>query len=143
MNTEYSINLVLDTKFEKNNLIPLFKKALDLGIKFFDEQADDTLDMPILTSKKATQIATQEKKEITDDPIGTLWGVFHDTSFFFYVFRKPNNVIIVSLLIFPESLKWIKKYKESDVIDYARYIRLLLKICEDYTVINLETEINY
>ena len=59
--------------------------------------------------------------------------------FLYEFFLKKNNLIKFSIGGFGKI--WKKEFVNDDYgIDFARYTRLLLRVCKDFTILALETD---
>jgi len=132
MSTFYSIRILLDLKYEKNNINYLFKKCLENNTRL---HIDPFANLSELDSNDAT---TQILTVALEDEERCVRAKFQDTDFSIWIFKKKNNLI--SFFIGDFSLKWKKEFINGNYgIDFARYIRLLLRICRDFTILELKT----
>ena len=126
----YSADAMLDLKHEKINLEYLFQKCIENNIYLYIPFGG----LNELDSNNAT--ARILSVEIEDDE-HYIHAKFQDTDFSIWIFKK-NNLIIFSIGNF--GITWKKEFINDDYgIDFARYIRLLLRVCKDFTILALET----
>ena len=131
MSISYSIDIVLDLKYEKRNIDYLFQKFIKNNIylcaDFFDEPGK------IDSSSAADRILnmTLEGEDRCVD------AKFQDTEFSIWIYNK-NDLINLSVGAF--GIKWRKDFMNGyHGFDFARYTRLLLRVCKDFTILSLET----
>jgi len=74
--------------------------------------------------------------EIKDDE-RYIHAKFQDTDFFIWIFKK-NNLLSFSIGDF--GIAWKKEFIHDHYgVNFARYIRLLLRVCIDFTILELKT----
>jgi hypothetical protein len=121
---------VLDLKYEKNNIEYFFKKCLENNIYLYQ----DSFDLTRLDSKNATSQILNMKLEEEERCVRAL---FQDTDFSIWLYNK-NNLISFSIDDF--GVKWRKDFMDGyHSFDFARYIRLLLRVCNEFIILALET----
>jgi len=63
---------------------------------------------------------------------------FQNTDFFIWIFKEKNNLLKFSIGGF--GIIWKEEFINNHYgIDFARYVRLLLKVCRNFTILELET----
>ncbi|MGB8367610.1 MAG: hypothetical protein WCD44_04590 [Candidatus Babeliales bacterium] len=133
MGISYSIDALLDLKYEKNNIDYLFQKCIKNNIFLY---SDTFYDMHKLDSIGATNRILSVELEPEDRSI---LAKFQDTDFFIWIFKKKNNLIKFSIGGF--GITWRKEFIDDRYgIDFARYIRLFLRVCSEFTILSLETD---
>jgi hypothetical protein len=130
MSIFYSIEVILNLKYEKNNITYLFQKCIENNIHCYVP-----FSTPKLNSSDASEQILNVKLENEDRYIHSK---FQDTDCSIWIFKEKNNLINFSIGGF--SLIWRKDFLDgSHRIDFARYIRLLLRVCNEFTILALET----
>ena len=126
----YSIEVILNLKYEKNNIDYLFQKCIENNIRFYVPFSKLELNSSTATERILTVELEDEDRYIH--------AKFQDTDFSIWVFKEKNNLINFSIGSF--GIIWRKEFINGDYsIDFARYIRLLLRLCRDFTILSLET----
>ncbi len=130
MGISYSINIVLDLKYEKKNIEYFFKKCSENNICLYR----DSFNLTRLDSKNATNQILNMKLEEEERCVR---AIFQDTDFSIWLYNK-NNLISFSIDDF--GMIWRKEFMDGCYsFDFARYIRTLLIICKDFTILELTT----
>jgi len=143
MSKIYSVTALLDASFTFENIQCLLKKGLENEFVYFDQiECERYFDSQVLNLHDATNkifISTDQNREYGR----TILTKYQDTSFSFRFINDENNRMQVDFSDI--SYRWIKEFwnsgRDISAIDFARYIRLLLKICEDFNIKELATEI--
>jgi len=131
MSVSYTIKIVLDLKYEETNIDYFFQKCIENNIHLYPDSFDNSNDLD--SSNAATRILTVE----LEDEERCVRAKFQDTDFSIWIFKKNN---LINFFIGDFGIKWKKEFINDDYgIDFARYIRLLLRICRDFTILELET----
>ena len=130
MGISYSIDVVLDLKYEKNNIDYLFKKCIENNICLYR----DSFDLTRLDSRNAANQILNMKLEEEERCVR---AIFQDTDFSIWIYSKNN---LISFLIGDFGFKWRKEFMDGyHGFDFARYIRMLLIVCKDFTILELKT----
>ncbi len=128
----YSVDVILDIKHKKNNIDYLFQKCLENNIHLY---YGAFYDVNRLNSSGATARILLVELEPEDRYVD---AKFQDTDFFILIHKEKNNLLNFSISGF--GIIWRKKFINDDYgIDFARYIRLLLRVCRNFTILELET----
>jgi len=132
MSVFHSVEVILDLKYEKNNIDYFFQKCLENNMLLYTEPFDNLnkLDSDSATTKiLAVEIEDEERRVYTK---------FQDTDFSVAIYKEKNNLLSFSISGFGPT--WEKDlFHDHYDIDFARYIRLLLKICKNFTILALQT----
>ncbi len=129
----YSIEALLDLKYEKNNIDYLFQKCLENNIGLY---SDAFYNIYKLDSRRATDRILSLDLEPEDR---SARAKFQDTDFFIRIYKEKNNLLSFSIGCFGKI--WRKEFiNDHYAIDFARYIRLLLRVCKNFTILALETD---
>ncbi len=129
----YSIEALLDLKYEINNIDYLFQKCLENNIGLY---SDSFYNIYKLDSRGATNRILSLDLESEDR---SARAKFQDTDFFIRIYQEKNNLLSFSIGCFGKI--WRKKFFNDHYdIDFARYTRLLLRVCKDFTILALETD---
>jgi len=132
MSISYSIEFFLDLKYEKNNIDYLFQKCIENNICLYSDTFDNVYELD--SKGAATQILAIE----VDDEKPKVHAKFQDTDFFIWIYKEKDNLLSISIGSFGRI--WRKEFVDGCYdIDFARYIRLLLRVCRDFTILKLET----
>ncbi|MGB8367450.1 MAG: hypothetical protein WCD44_03770 [Candidatus Babeliales bacterium] len=131
MGISYSIDIVLDLKYEKHNIAYLFQKFIKNNIylcaDFFDEP--EKIDSSGAADRILNMTLEGENRCVD--------AKFQDTEFSIWIYNK-NNLINLSVGAF--GIKWRKDFIDGHHgFDFARYIRLFLRMCDEFTILGLET----
>ena len=128
----YSIEILLDLKYEKTNIEYLFQQCIENNICLYIPFGG----LNKLDSSSATTRILTVKIEGYERYIH---AKFQDTDFSIFVYKEKNNLLSFSISGF--GITWRKEFINDDYgIDFARYIRLLLRVCKDFTILALETD---
>ena len=132
MSISYSIEISLNFRYEKNNIDYLFQKFLENNIRLY---FDDFYDANKLDSSGAAARILSVKLEPEDRCVD---AKFQDTDFSIWVYKEKNDLLSISIGSFGKI--WRKEFINDDYgTDFARYIRLLLRVCKDFTILELKT----
>ena len=128
----YSIEALLDLKYETNNIDYLFQKCLENSIYLYADSFDK---LNKLDSSSAVARTLSVELEPEDRCVNSK---FQDTDFSIWIYKEKNDLLSISIGDF--GIKWKKKFINDDYgIDFARYIRLLLRVCKCFTILELKT----
>ncbi|MGB8367609.1 MAG: hypothetical protein WCD44_04585 [Candidatus Babeliales bacterium] len=131
MSISYSVTLTLDFAYKKNNIEYFFKKCLEDNIYLYQ----DSFDLTKLDGKYAADRILNMELEEEERCVR---AIFQDTDFSIWLYNK-NNLISFSIDDF--GIKWRKNFMDDYYgFDFARYIRLLLRMCNEFTILSLETD---
>jgi len=132
MSTSYSIEILLDLKYEKNNIDYLFQKFLENNIHLY---SDTFYNIDKLDCSSAAARILSVELEPEDRCID---AKFQDTDFSIWIYKEKNDLSNISIGSF--GIIWRKAFINDDYgIDFARYIHLLLRVCRNFTILGLET----
>jgi len=132
MGITYSIRILLSFKYEKKNINYLFQKCLENNIRLYVPFSNLN---ELNSSGASTRILTME----LEDDERYIHAKFQDTNFAISIYKKKNNLLKFSISNF--GIMWRKEFINDNYgIDFARYIRLLLRVCKDFTILALETD---
>jgi len=133
MSVFYSVEIVLNLRYEKNNIDCFFQKCLENNMLLYTNPFDNLLN-ELDSSDAAAKILAIE----IEDEERRVYTKFQDTDFFIAVYKEKNNILSFSISGFGPT--WEKDFFHDHYsIDFARYIRLLLRICRDFTILELKT----
>lgn len=140
MSVSYYIDIKLNAEFNKKNIMHFLKKAEDLGFVYFDQiPGERYLDARTLDSSEAYEKLLNPGY----DDIGPYLLVKFEDTYFDLSFYSESAKLDIHLGNF--SCEWEKTFhlveQNEILIDFARYIRTLLKICSDFVILDLSTEI--
>ena len=131
MGTFYDVEVLLNLKYEKTNIEYLFQKCIENNICLYIPFGGLN---KLNSSSATTRILTVE---IEGDE-RYIRAKFQDTDFSIFVYKEKNNLLSFSVSGF--GIIWKKEFINDDYgIDFARYIRLLLRVCRGFTILALET----
>lgn len=131
MSVLYTIDILLNLKYEKNNINHIFQQCIESKIRLY---SDTFYDMHELNYNGATDRIFNEKLEEEERRVR---AKFQDTDFSIWVFKEED---LINFAISGFGIIWRKYFLDgSHRIDFARYIRLLLKVCNEFTILSLET----
>jgi len=129
----YAIDIFLDLKYEKKNIDYFFQKCIENNILLYPDAFDNAYELE--GSGATARILSIE----LDPEERCIRAKFQDTDFSIFVYKEKNNLLSFSISGF--GIIWRKKFINDHYdIDFARYIRLLLRICKDFTILALETD---
>ena len=132
MGTSYSIEVFLDLQYKKSNIDYLFQKCIENNIYLYSDTFDDVHKLD--SSDAAARILTVK----LEDEVHCVDAKFQDTDFSIWIYKEKNNLLSISIGSF--GIIWRKEFMDGSYrIDFARYIRLLLRVCKNFTILSLET----
>jgi len=134
MSVFYSVEIVLNFKYEKNNIDHFFQKCIENNIHLYPNAFDNIYK---LESNGATARILSIELEAEERCVR---AKFQDTDFSIFVNKEKNSLLSFSINGF--GTIWRKEFINDNYgIDFARYIRLLLRVCQDFTILALETDV--
>lgn len=143
MGVTHTINIVTATKFNTDNLHRILQAGSELGFIYYDQTNDDHyFNPPIINSEQATNLIMNMSKELIEDGRGYIYTRIDDT---FVSLSLRNEDGDISLDFLEASYPWRKEFwagSEGKLygFDAARYIRVMLKLCEDFKIKKLAFE---
>ncbi|HEX4068697.1 MAG TPA: hypothetical protein VHX42_01240 [Candidatus Babeliales bacterium] len=138
MSVCYAIYGRFDLKFTKQNVKLVVQKASDIGFIYMARE-DFVITSRHLNVDQATDVLLTTTEEILDEGGAFLYGRFQDTGVSIRI-REENNALVFSFGSF--YYRWDKDFSNGQrihTIDFARYIRLMLDVCKDITLLDLHT----
>jgi hypothetical protein len=139
MSAFYSIYVILDAPLNEKNITHIFQCGIDLGFIIYDKY-DNPNDIYIksLDNKQATSTLLKLLEADENDLYNAYFTVkFEDTDFSMRL--DPDNGHM-QLGIFALSFPWTRSVDDDNrTIDFARYIRLLLALCKDFSILEIKT----
>ncbi len=129
----YAIDVFLDLKYEEKNIRYLFQKCIENNIRLYPDAFDSVYE---LEGSSATARILSVELESEERCVR---AKFQDTDFSIFVYKEKNNLLSFSISGF--GIIWRKEFINDDYgIDFARYTRLLLRVCKNFTILALETD---
>ncbi len=129
----YSVDVILDLKYEKNNIDCLFQKFIKNDIRLYKDSFDKLNELDSSNAAARILAVTLEPEDRCVD------AKFQDTDFSIFVYKEKKDLLSFSISGF--GIVWRKEFINDNYgIDFARYIRLLLRVCKDFTILALETD---
>ncbi len=133
MGISYSVESFLNLKYEKINIDYFFQKCLENNIHLYADSFDKLNELD--SRNAAARILSVE----LDPEDRCVDAKFQDTDFSIWVYKEKNDLLSISIGSF--GIKWRKEFINDHYdIDFARYIRLLIRVCKDFTILALETD---
>jgi len=139
MSISYSVKIKIDTRYTSEIVSNILQKCLDNGFEYFAWKNDVEADRPF-SSYEATDFLLGPYDE--DDGAPVLMANINGSWFFLRIYEIEKQKVIFSFFGFSPEWKqeFINGGQERIGIDFARYIRLMCKICDDYPIIGVETD---
>ena len=141
MSINYSVDLRLKAVFNEEKVGLILQKGKDIGFIYYDHICGERYSTsPVLNVNDATRKMLDYSEEIVSDGGPNIWTKFEDTYFTLWIREYEKGFIDV--FIAGTSYPWKKDFWNGAVdhgFDFARYIRLLLKLCEDFTIVEVRT----
>lgn len=135
MSTLYSVDITLNAKYTKKNIQHLLEKLLENECIIFSEGPERDISR-FFTIEQATNAILKTPEN--ESPVLNI--KYQDTFFDFFVWKKEEKI---EVSLSDPCSKWYKEFKAGNIghwLDFARYARLLLKICKDFSILELKTE---
>jgi hypothetical protein len=143
MSRDYSVYMTLGLPFIQKNVQFIVQKADDLNFVYLADSDDNKLfdiSTRYLNVNQAVSKLFTMAEKMTDYESPFLRAKYCDTDFFLRLYEAENKAISIGVAVF--GFRWDKKFEQgssSYTIDFARYIRLLLSVCNDLTILEVET----
>jgi len=132
MSVFYSVEIILDLRYEENNIDYFFQKCRENNMILYTDPFDNLNELD--SSGAAAKILAVE----IEDEERRVYVKFQDTDFSIAVYKEKNNLLSFSISGFGAT--WEKDFFHDHYsIDFARYVHLLLRICRDFTILTLKT----
>ncbi len=132
MSISYSISIILNLEHTKKNIEHIFQQCIENNMYLYADPFDKLSELD--SANAAVRILTFE----LEDDERNIFVRFQDTDFFMWIYNK-NNLINLSIGAF--GILWRKEFMSGYYgFDFARYIRVLLRVCSDFTILSLETD---
>jgi hypothetical protein len=138
MSVGYAIYGRFDLKFTKQNVKLVIQKASDIGFIYMARE-DFAITSRHLNVDQAADVLLTITEETLDEGRGFLYGRFQDTGILIRIYEE-NDALGFSFGSF--YYRWDKDFSNGTqihTIDFARYIRLMLDVCKDITLLDLHT----
>jgi len=141
MSITYGIDVNINAAYSQQNIHFILEKGAKLGFRYYGCFWEKNENFVILDIKNTVKEIMKQSSEPFKNSEPRVYVKLEDTYFFFCILNKKDSME-VSLGGFASPWKkefWNSPYGDTLMIDFARYIRLLLKLCEDFTILKLET----
>ena len=139
MSAMQSIYATLDIKFTQENFRRILQKGSNVGLIYFASEEDGTNYFCVNADQAAVTLLTITE-EIKNNGGPFLSVNYQDTAFNFHLFVTEENKIKLSFSGFCP--RWNKDFEHGGhdyLIDFARYIKLILQVCEEIPLLGLVT----
>lgn len=144
MSAEHSLSAIINVEFSLETVYQILNRGQDLGFIYYDKAIDKGIDAPLLSAKAATdRLLRTTYQNINFNHLFVLTTI-EDTRFSLQIAQSENNLTQVSFDYF--SNPWQRAFFYTTGknfvpdFDYSRYTRLLLKLCEDFSLKELLVE---
>jgi len=141
MSVSHAIRFVIDVPYTLENVSKILKSGIDNELVYFLYDCKKGIDPDkILSADEGARYLLSHQE---NDCCGAwLMAKINETWFHMRVYESPEKLIVLSFANF--SPMWINEFDNGICagiveIDFARYIRYMLKICQDYRVIRANT----
>ena len=132
MSVFYSIRILLDLKYKENHIEYLFQKCIENNMRLYKDAFENICELDSSDSTArilAIELEPEERR---------VYVKFQDTDFSIAVYKEKTNLLKFSISGF--GIMWRKEFINDHYdIDFARYIRLLLRVCRSFTILELKT----
>jgi hypothetical protein len=140
MEISYLVSVELDAEHNRENLRLIFQQGLELGFIYYAKPCDqfDGYHSIAANSMQVTDFILKfTDKSLTDHSDAYFATKFENTDFL--ITAHPNDGRIrISILDFGDP--WIQLIdNQVGTIDFARYIRLMLALCKDFSILKINT----
>lgn len=135
MSVNYSIETILNTSFRIENIQTVLIKGTTLGLKYHDHKEGVLYGLaPVLHEEEAAKKIINAHYNKTEEG-SCVYATCKKEGFFIWFYESDFGQLEVHIGVF--SNPKIKLH----FIDLAYYISLLLKLCEDFCILSLKTDI--
>lgn len=128
----YIIDAEIKLKFTKENIEKILSKGTEIGFSYFEETYNDSLDAKRAAEKLFESFLRNDKYDYL------IYTKYEDA--YFNLSMKTKNDSNIQITIHSFCPKWGKQFNRLYTIDYARYIRLLQKLLNDYVILALRAD---
>ena len=132
MSVFYSIRILLNLKYKEVHIDYLFQKCIENNMRLYKDAFENVYELNSSDSAArilAIELEPEERR---------VYVKFQDTDFSIAVYKEKANLLKFSISGF--GIMWRKEFINDDYgIDFARYIRLLLRVCRNLTILELKT----
>jgi len=140
MSVSHAVRVRVDVPYVSKNIDKILQKCSANGLIYFRGIWGGYDDSKILNSQEGAEVLLTPDKNDEGGPF--LRASIVDTSFDVRIYKFRETSTTLSFANFYP--KWEKDFSSGvasiSVIDFARYIRLMCKICDDYPIIGVETD---
>jgi hypothetical protein len=143
MSTCYGVSVHLSVSYSQENIYALLKAGEELGFIYYDHiWGERYAESPILNIDGVVKKVMNFSPKMFEDDDSCIYSKLEDTYFFLSI-RSEDNLILLSIGGFGST--WEKEFYYScggniRMIDFARYIRVMLKMCKEFVILDLATE---
>lgn len=136
MSIFYSVDVTLSVPHNEITVAKIFQRGAELGFIYYGR--NNSLYPTILNSQEATAFLSTTLSGDKDDlPDAYLTVVFEDTNFLIRI-DPIENYTRISIFSFGQP--WRRQIDfDAYTIDFARYIKLLLTLCKDFSILEAKT----
>jgi hypothetical protein len=139
MSRDVWIEIVLKKDFSKETIHRILKCGEQVGCKYVNSKDDTSI-----TAVQALELAysSYDVPQSYADEIRNLPCVefqYLDT-FCRLIFSSDNKIHNTEILLSIWGNRWFKGDPDDEMIDWARYIQLVLALCQDFPILELKTD---
>jgi hypothetical protein len=137
MSISHSVSAILDAPHNSKNIANIIQHGSHLGFIYYNQTVDSYYPS-VFSYHEATQVIFKcTDATLCDTSDAYLLVKFENTDFLMRIDPRDQGIRIS---IFDFGFPWKQEADiEAGTIDFARYIRLLLLLCKDFTILRLQT----
>ncbi len=137
MSISHSISAILDAPHNSKNIAHIIQHGSNLGFIYYNQSIDDYYPCAFSSQEATALILKFTDTNLCDTSDAYLLVKFENTDFLMRI-DPSDKCIRISIFYF--GFPWKQEIDiEAGTIDFARYIRLLLWLCKDFTILGLQT----
>ena len=138
MSRDYSIKIILDVAATSEAIKTIVSRGQEVGIEYIDQKSDECLTntkkrLTLDESVRRVCLGLQSREDIEN--LSVLAIKIRET-YCWLVFGKTE--MHTTILLGPHAHIWMKNSAKKK-IDFDKYIRLLLDLCQDFCIVELKT----
>jgi hypothetical protein len=139
MSIQHSIDIELNAPYSKQTIEKLLQNGTECGFQYMSKENNRAL----LNPEELADwfLSFEDNPDLKEDGQGYVRTKIEDTYCALFIDKKDSHVYLyIAGLEIPWEKYFIYSGEDHYYIDFARYIRLLMKMCKGFSIIMLKTE---
>lgn len=133
MSITHSVYVCIHVRYQQKELTKFFQQTINVGCRYISQNVARGNELWVDRYLTAQEVATYFLT--SQDDIVVMYAKYED-AWFVITCTSQNNGDNIAYAMTPDGLYWYRYVENNDLLmfDYARLMRVILKICSGYTL---------